>query len=471
MPTHRLLMSASAAALTFGLTGAFAADTVPGFVTASLANYGRPQADLYRDKALKPGEVMSFAGIKPGMAVAEIMPENGYWTRIISGIVGPKGNAYMFVMMPRGSKPEKDANQNEAYTRVVNANAVDYQPEYDANISVYWDSLNSFPQHFNLPKQLDAVVMAGDYATIKAEQPKLDMVEGNKSIFRAMKNGGVYVIIGAQANKGAGFTQAALGRAEADAIKAEVTAAGFVLDGESTALTHTEDAHGTAANDNSDMYVLRFKKPINAPSTDKRPASPKDGMNTQLDATRGSNPGLIRRADTGPDRERHVLYHGDWTYQEWGQRGSGNNPWQSGTWFFNADGGSCMQHLFPTDQQGFVNCNYNMPPKDLKPGDLWMESGSVYRDIGPGKQQFKDEDANEGGTLGDTPEEKARNFGKVLAFGEKNGAEQTYTNQFIIAYYHFREESKGDAAALDREFQSTYGKPVPARPAPPAKRD
>jgi predicted methyltransferase len=428
-----------------GTMAASATDSVPSFVSKAIAEVGRPGSDFYRDKVSMPAAVMAFAGIKPGMAVADVMPGNGYWTRIISGIVGPKGNAYMFVIQGRAAKPEKDPNQNDPYSRIVNANAVVWQPEFHANTAAYWDSLNAFPEHFNMPKQLDATFTA-DYATMKAENPKWDMVEGNKSIFRATKNGGLYIVIG---------EPGAANPLNADQTKQEITAAGFTLAGETNA---------------GGVTVLKFQKPANAPNTDMRPKSTQSALGTLADATRGSNPGLIRRADTGPSRERHVVYHTDMTYQEWGQRGSGNNPHQSGTWFFNADGGSCMQHLFPTDQQGFVNCQYNLSPNNLKTNDLWMEGDAIYRFIGPGKVYFKDEDASDGGTLGDTPAEKAREFGKIVAFGEKNGAKQTYLDEFLRAYYHLREESKADPMMLDTEFQAGYGKPVPARPAPPAKR-
>jgi len=62
-----------------------------------------------------------------------------------------------------------------------------------------------------------------------------------------MKNGGIYIISGAVAPKGAGFTQAALGRVDVDAVKSEVLAAGFVLDGESKVLANPADDH-TKAN-------------------------------------------------------------------------------------------------------------------------------------------------------------------------------------------------------------------------------
>ena len=78
-PNTHLAATALAFALgTSLIIPARAADSVPSFITASLSNYGRPQADLFRDKVMNPAAVMAFAGIKPGQAVAHIMPGNGY---------------------------------------------------------------------------------------------------------------------------------------------------------------------------------------------------------------------------------------------------------------------------------------------------------------------------------------------------------------------------------------------------------
>src|SRR5215475_12723701 len=46
------------------------------------------------DEARKPDEVMAFYGVKPGDKVADIWAARGYYTAILSGIVGASGVVY-----------------------------------------------------------------------------------------------------------------------------------------------------------------------------------------------------------------------------------------------------------------------------------------------------------------------------------------------------------------------------------------
>src|SRR5262249_6183321 len=66
-------------------------------VTDAVGNPARPQWDLYRDSELKPAQLLAFAGAKPGMVAADILPEGGYWTRILSLVAGQLGDVYMMV--------------------------------------------------------------------------------------------------------------------------------------------------------------------------------------------------------------------------------------------------------------------------------------------------------------------------------------------------------------------------------------
>jgi len=67
-------------------------------ITAAVADKGRPDADTKRDADRKPAEIVAFAGIRPGMTVEELFPGGGYYTRILSKVVGPKGK--MFLVSP-----------------------------------------------------------------------------------------------------------------------------------------------------------------------------------------------------------------------------------------------------------------------------------------------------------------------------------------------------------------------------------
>ncbi len=401
---------------------------------------GRPQGDVNRDKNLHPNQVLAFAGIKPGMEVADIMPGTGYWSRLLSHIVGDKGDVYMYVLQTRDIKPGKDYNENDTLSRAQIAYSVKQQPEFK-NFTVLWDSIGSFPKQFNVPKQLDAVVTA-DYGLWKAENPKADMAVANASIFRALKNGGIYLLV-------MGDGEAEKPTLDVDAAKSEITAAGFTFVGQSG-----------NANDAATTLVLKFEKPKNAPNTDMRPKNIQTALAGYFGNTRRTNPGLIRKGGKG-ERERRVMFHPDMTYEEWGQIGTGNNPWQSGYYYFGADGAGCMIHMFPTDQQGFINCEDALAPPGQKPGDMWFDGGTIREFVGPGYYLYPDANASQGGTLGNTPEEKARKFGQLYGFAESHGASHDYLSQYLDAYHDMSKDSGGDAKALDAEFAKSYGKPVP----------
>ena len=137
-----------------------------------------------------------------------------------------------------------------------------------------------------------------------------------------------------------------------------------MLDGESNTLANAADDHTKPIFDASmrghtDQFVLRFKKPANAANTDKRPAAnAMDGYfgNTNISAK-------------GDRTERHVFYHPDHTYQEYGMPDV--KPVQQGLWFWDAAGHNCMISEFPVDGRNTVVCHAAEPFK--KPGQEWPQ--------------------------------------------------------------------------------------------------
>ncbi len=67
---------------------------VPVYVTAAIADPARPKDEVAADVLRLPAETIAFAGVRPGMKIAEFTPEGGYYTRILIDVVGPKGAIY-----------------------------------------------------------------------------------------------------------------------------------------------------------------------------------------------------------------------------------------------------------------------------------------------------------------------------------------------------------------------------------------
>ena len=399
------------AALTAICVAGFAADaaeTLPAKITAAVKNPGRPALQMAQDGTLKPGAVLAFAGIQSGQAVADLLPEGGYYTRLLSGIVGPKGRVYAVVprlggdaaqVMAGDGAKAKDPSLNLPMNRVERTYVMESEPSFK-NIAVYWQALtqecggcagaqnNPTIGALSLPEQLDAVTAAYAYHvfkgelshyTVRGKQAAFDMGEMDKAIYRGLKNGGTFLIIDNAAAKGADFAAAAaLNRADPDAVKAEVLAAGFVLDGESTLLARSDDDHTKKAEDvlmvrgtsPADSFVLRFKKPLGAPDTDKRPKNMMAQMASYFGNTRANNAGAHGQQGA---REHRTFFHADGTYEEIGRFDSGNNVFASGTWYWDADGRMCRHHLFQPDARDMADCNGGAERLGHKPGDKWLE--------------------------------------------------------------------------------------------------
>ncbi len=66
---------------------------VPGHVRAALADPERAM-HVGADQRRRAAEVIAFSGLKPGDRVLDLIPGDGYWTRIFSRIVGPEGRVH-----------------------------------------------------------------------------------------------------------------------------------------------------------------------------------------------------------------------------------------------------------------------------------------------------------------------------------------------------------------------------------------
>ena len=89
----------------------------------------------------------------------------------------------------------------------------------------------------------------------------------NRAVYERLKPGGAYVIVDHAAAVGAGTRDAqSLHRIEPASARAEVEAAGFVLEAESTMLAKKDDSHSIKVFDPSikgetDRFAYRFVRP------------------------------------------------------------------------------------------------------------------------------------------------------------------------------------------------------------------
>ncbi len=232
-----------------------AADKVPAAVAAAVADAGRPDADKARDADRKPAESIAFAGIKSGDHVAELFPGGGYYTRILSKVVGEKGVVYA-IAPPR--RPDAPAGAPDPAAAVT---ALAADPAYK-NIKV----LQQRPAELSVPEPVNVVWTSLNYHDYH-NVPNLDMKAFNTTMLNALKPGGTYIVIDHAAAPGAGASvTSTLHRIESATVKEEVTSAGFKLDGESDVLKHPGDdhtlrVHETGIRGKTDQFLLKFSKP------------------------------------------------------------------------------------------------------------------------------------------------------------------------------------------------------------------
>ena len=65
---------------------------IPDYIAKAVAAPERSDKDRERDARDKPAELLTFAGLKPGMKVADVFGGGGYWSEILTRAVGPTGS-------------------------------------------------------------------------------------------------------------------------------------------------------------------------------------------------------------------------------------------------------------------------------------------------------------------------------------------------------------------------------------------
>jgi len=246
---RRTLIWAGAAALVAG--AAMAAAIIPAALTAAVANPDRPAADTARDEARKPAEVMAFAGIRPGQKVLELIPGGGYFTRLLSGAVGPRGHVTEGIPQLPGA-PDVRARPNGVavdphFTNVTEISMTDEALSQVHRVDVVWTSQN--------------------YHDLHLDRFHLDVAGLDRKIYAALKPGGVFFIEDHAAAPGSGLRDVnTLHRIDEAAVIAEVESVGFRLEAKSDLLRNPADDHTLKVYDpairgHTDQMLLRFRKP------------------------------------------------------------------------------------------------------------------------------------------------------------------------------------------------------------------
>lgn len=230
-----------------------AAGIIPANIAAAVADKDRPAADVALDAARKPAETLAFTGVRSGMVVVELLPGGGYYTRLISDAVGPKGKVYAFTPSELGTMMKKPLPADGSHPDAA-------RPNVTALVASIAD--------FAAPEPADLVFTAQNYHDL--HDPFLgpvDMARFNGAVFKALKSGGLYLVLDHSAPDGSGLADTnTTHRIDAAVVKQEVTAAGFVFIGESDILRNPADPRTALVFDpairhHTDQFIYLFRKP------------------------------------------------------------------------------------------------------------------------------------------------------------------------------------------------------------------
>lgn len=206
-----------------------------------LNNTGRPEAERALDAVRKPHEVMAFYGVKRGDKVADLFAARGYYTAILSQLVGPEGVVYSANATARPELHERVKQPSMANVRVIDGP---------------FDKV-ALPQDGSL----DFVFIHLDYHEVAADV----RAAMNRRVLAALKRGGFYGVVDHSAAAGRGDQDAkTFHRIEKALVIKDATTAGFRLAEEGNMLARPDDTRDfsvTKLRDRSDRFVLKFVKP------------------------------------------------------------------------------------------------------------------------------------------------------------------------------------------------------------------
>ncbi len=226
---------------------------LPPFVQAALDD---PRRAMHRaaDQRRRPGELIAASGLQPGQRVLDLIPGDGYWTRLFSRIVGPEG--WVYAVWPKNYA-------DVAVGNVATLRQIAASPDY-ANVSV---EVQPSPI-LTAPEPLDMVWTVQNYHDYPDEfMGRIDPAQLNRAVFAMLKPGGTFFIVDHAAEAGSGMRDTErLHRIDPAAVRRQVEAAGFEFVGASDVLRNPADTHGLPVFDPSirgrtDQFVMRFRKP------------------------------------------------------------------------------------------------------------------------------------------------------------------------------------------------------------------
>ena len=224
-------------------------------IKAAVNNPARAETNSSRDAARKPGEVIKFMGVKPGMTVLDMVSNGGFYAEILAGVVGNEGRVIAHTFARNGMNPDF------AYAKTIR------DSEHMANVVPIYADFDALDIKENT---LDRIFIVQNYHDLYFDRVGygVDDVQSVLVMLRkGLKPGGIMAVIDHDANKGApSSTGTTLHRISSDIVKSDMAKAGFELDGNLDILLNdtddkTKGVFDPAVRGKTSRFILRFKNP------------------------------------------------------------------------------------------------------------------------------------------------------------------------------------------------------------------
>ena len=249
-----LLASCVAVALLSGCAGVSINESAG--IERVLANPARSASDRERDARDKPAEVLALARFKRGDTVADILSGGGYYAEILSGIVGPGGKVLLVNNPGYENFGKKGLAERLAANRLPNLTHV-VGPS---------DALGMGD------RVLDGAVIVMSYHDLywvdeKEGWPRVDAGLFLDQVARALKPGGVLLVVDHSARQGTGSADAqALHRIDEQFAIADFRKHGLEGEAAIPVLRNPDDDRSKnvfdpAIRGRTDRFVHLYRKP------------------------------------------------------------------------------------------------------------------------------------------------------------------------------------------------------------------
>jgi len=251
-----------------------------------VASPDRSAADRTNDLRRKLEQMLAFIGIRPGIVAFDVSAAGGYTTELLARAVGPSGKVYGQSRPSDPNRtptppaaPEGNSHPNIAPSAAPAAAAPSAPRPSAVALAERDGKLRSAgvqaapivavarpfedPVPPELAEQIDLATLMFNYHDMG--HLGVDRAAMNRSVFRALKPGGLYVIADHSGRQGTGISESGtLHRIEEAFLRQEVEAAGFKLQAEGSFLRNPNDPRDKNTPDPpqpKDEFVLKFVKP------------------------------------------------------------------------------------------------------------------------------------------------------------------------------------------------------------------